>query len=200
MAPRGVYAHKGFVRITKEMLNDFIRFCHREDIHAILSLVKRPHQLAVKLYEKETGIKITLGTAYKNIDRIMYIYERGTKNDDHSHNASKEYEEEINEHKKHTHKRMTKDSLKDYIRFTFRDDIASILKDENVDIMKRINNVVRLYEMESGIKMLPKTAFNQIGRWKIINDEVVEFNSKDVMLSDSVDEEEEDTYIVEVLK
>lgn len=51
-------------RITKEKLMDFIRFCFREDIAELLTQVKKPHQLAVRLYENETGIRISPKTAY----------------------------------------------------------------------------------------------------------------------------------------
>ena len=60
--PRGVYNRKGFVRTTKESLNKFIKFCHRFNIAEKLKIVKRPHQLAITLYEKETSNKISSQT------------------------------------------------------------------------------------------------------------------------------------------
>ena len=62
--PKGVYEHKPHVRITKEELMKFVRFCFRPDIADVLAEVKQPHLLAVRLYEKETGIKINPKTAY----------------------------------------------------------------------------------------------------------------------------------------
>ena len=51
----------------------FAAFCLREDIAQQLQQVVRPHQLAVKLYEKETGIKVRPVTAYRQHGRWAMI-------------------------------------------------------------------------------------------------------------------------------
>ena len=45
----------------------------RDDIATQLENVVRPHQLAVKLYENETGIKISESTAYKQRGRWRMV-------------------------------------------------------------------------------------------------------------------------------
>ena len=163
--PRGVYDRKGFVRTTKESLNEFIKFCHRFDIAEKLKIVKRPHQLAVTLYEKETGIKISSQTSSKNLEKIMkdvtveefvtFLNENDLK---HMHSNS-EYEEEVNEHIAHKHKRITIPMLEAYVKFTFRDDIKNILDDETIDLKNRVMKVVKMYKDETN-----KDIFSSIQR------------------------------------
>ena len=62
--PKGVYEHEPHERITKAQLMEFIRLVFRPDIAEQLEKVKQPHILSVRLYEKETGIKINPKTAY----------------------------------------------------------------------------------------------------------------------------------------
>ena len=62
--PKGVYEHKPHERITKAQLMEYGRFVFRSDIAEQLAEVKQPHLLAVRLYERETGIKINPKTAY----------------------------------------------------------------------------------------------------------------------------------------
>ena len=57
----------------KEDIKAFASFCLREDIAQQLERVVRPHQLAVKLYENETGIKILPTTAYKQRGRWQLV-------------------------------------------------------------------------------------------------------------------------------
>lgn len=75
--PKGVYPHKrhqpGASRITAERLKDFVRFTRRPDIAEQLAQAKRPHYLAVELYHKETGIKISYQCAYKQRGKWVEI-------------------------------------------------------------------------------------------------------------------------------
>ena len=59
--------------LKKEDLRNYAAFCLRDDIAEQLHKVIRPHQLAVKLYEKETGIKVPPTTAYKQRGRWALI-------------------------------------------------------------------------------------------------------------------------------
>ena len=59
--------------MTKADVRAFAAFCLRDDIANQLQLVVRPHQLAVKLYEKETGIKVPVSTAYRQRGRWATI-------------------------------------------------------------------------------------------------------------------------------
>ena len=71
--PRGKYTRTPHARISKEELKKFIDFTFRDDIKEQLDKVKRPHQLAVNLYEAETGIKISPQTAYNQIGKWTKI-------------------------------------------------------------------------------------------------------------------------------
>ena len=68
--PKGI-KHK--THLTKSETKDFMMFCFRDDIAKQLEQVVRPHQLAVKLYEKETGKKISTTTAYNQNGRWQMI-------------------------------------------------------------------------------------------------------------------------------
>ena len=59
--------------LKKPDIRAFAAFCLREDIAQQLQQVVRPHQLAVKLYEKETGIKVLEATAYRQYGRWAMI-------------------------------------------------------------------------------------------------------------------------------
>ena len=59
--------------MTKADVRAFAAFCLRDDIANQLQLVVRPHQLAVKLYEKEIGIKVPESTAYRQHGRWRLI-------------------------------------------------------------------------------------------------------------------------------
>ena len=59
--------------LKKDDIKDFVKFCLRGDIANELENVIRPHQVAVKLYENETGIKIPQTTAYKQRGRWRII-------------------------------------------------------------------------------------------------------------------------------
>lgn len=71
--PSGQYPRTPHTRINKEELKKFIEFTFRDDIKEQLEKVKRPHQLAVTLYEAETGIKISPQTAYNQIGKWTKI-------------------------------------------------------------------------------------------------------------------------------
>ena len=73
MSPRGVYIRKKHGRITKAELKKFVLFTMRADIKSQLDQVKRPHQLSVKLYEKESGVKISSQTAYNALNKWILI-------------------------------------------------------------------------------------------------------------------------------
>ena len=64
---------KHSTHLTKSAVRAFATFCLRDDIADQLDKVVRPHQLSVKLYENETGIKIPVSTAYKQYGRWMMI-------------------------------------------------------------------------------------------------------------------------------
>lgn len=73
--PKGVYQHKPMPnRITKDEVTEFVKFCFRPDIAHQLQLANRPHQVAVKLYEIETGKVISTQTAYKQRDKWECLY------------------------------------------------------------------------------------------------------------------------------
>lgn len=73
MCPRGIYPRQKHQRITKDELKKFVRFCMRDDIKKQLDLVKRPHQLSVKLYEIESGVKISSQTAYNSMNKWILV-------------------------------------------------------------------------------------------------------------------------------
>ena len=59
--------------LKKADIRAFAEFCLKDDIAQQLEKVIRPHQLAVKLYEKETVIKVPSTTAYKQRGRWTMI-------------------------------------------------------------------------------------------------------------------------------
>ena len=61
------------VRSISGNISDFVKFCFRDDIAKQLEKVQKPHILAVKLYENETGIKISTQTAYRQRDKWIMI-------------------------------------------------------------------------------------------------------------------------------
>ena len=69
-AKRGI---KHASHLKKAEVKAFVLFCLREDIAQQLEQVVRPHQLAVVLYERETGIKFPQSTAYKQRGRWQMI-------------------------------------------------------------------------------------------------------------------------------
>ena len=70
--PKDIHtSHKSHMK--KDDVKEFVRFCFREDIANQLSKALIPHQLAVDLYEKETGKKVSLQTAYKQYGRWQMI-------------------------------------------------------------------------------------------------------------------------------
>lgn len=86
--PRGVYERKPRVkkpntqprtRIDDETLKEFVMFTFRNDIASILECVRYPHQLAVELFYKETGVIIKPITAYHQRGRWMMVNGELTK-------------------------------------------------------------------------------------------------------------------------
>lgn len=71
--PKGVYNHKPHKRCTKEELKAYVEFTFRKDISEKIIKAKVPHQLAVALYYKETGITIPASTAYNQKGRWEVI-------------------------------------------------------------------------------------------------------------------------------
>ena len=59
--------------MKKADIKEFVMFCLRDDIADQLAKVYRPHQLAVELYEKETGKKVSTTTAYNQQGRWAMI-------------------------------------------------------------------------------------------------------------------------------
>lgn len=66
--------------------------------------------------------------------------------------------------------KITKQQLKDFVKFCFREDIATELE----KVKKPHLLVIQLYEQETGIKVNPQTAKKQEGKWVMINGEVYE--------------------------
>ena len=58
--------------------------------------------------------------------------------------------------------------IKQFIEFCFRDDIANQLAQSN----KPHILAVKLYYNETGIKINPRTALNQSGKWILINGQI----------------------------
>ena len=69
--PQPGFKHESHLK--KPDIKAFASFCLRDDIANQLQQVIRPHQLAVKLYEKETGIKVPTPTAYRQHGRWAMI-------------------------------------------------------------------------------------------------------------------------------
>ena len=72
----------------------------------------------------------------------------------------------VYEHKPHA--RITKAQLMEFVKFTFRPDIA----DQLAEVRQPHLLAVRLYEQETGIKINPKTAYAQKGKWIEIGGEI----------------------------
>ena len=66
--------------------------------------------------------------------------------------------------------KITKQQIKDFVKFCFREDIAKEL--EKVKTPHLL--AVQLYEQETGIKINPRTAQRQSNKWIMINDEIYE--------------------------
>ena len=66
--------------------------------------------------------------------------------------------------------KITKEQLKEFVKFCFRDDIAKEL--ERVKTPHLL--AVQLYKRETGITINPQTAKRQEGKWIMINDEIYE--------------------------
>ena len=58
--------------------------------------------------------------------------------------------------------------IKQFIEFCFRDDIAEQLANSN----KPHILAVKLYDEATGIKINPRTALNQSGKWILINGQI----------------------------
>ena len=70
------------------------------------------------------------------------------------------------------HERITKEELKNFIRFTFREDIAERLA--NAKYPHKL--AVELYEEETGIIISAATAYRQRNKWAEINGKIVRVN------------------------
>ena len=66
--------------------------------------------------------------------------------------------------------KITKQQIKDFVKFCFREDIAKEL--ERVKTPHLL--AVQLYEQETGIKVNSQTAKRQNGKWIMINGEIYE--------------------------
>ena len=99
---------------------------------------------------------------------VTFLNENDLK---HMHSNS-EYEEEVNEHIAHKHKRITIPMLEAYVKFPFRDDIKNILEDETIDLKNRVMKVVKMYKDETNEDILLNPATKQIGKWKMIDNMV----------------------------
>ena len=146
--PKGVYDHKPRNRITKAELKKFVLFTFREDIADRLAKERYPHQVAVKLYEQETGITISSQTAYKQKGKWEYhVY--------HDPVTGLKTREELLEHKPGPFvKRSTKAEVQQYVDFRNRPDIMDAVKGDPKPYLKAIE----LFESETGIKITPLTA------------------------------------------
>ena len=66
--------------------------------------------------------------------------------------------------------KITKEQIKDFVKFCFREDIAKEL--ERVKTPHLL--AVQLYEQQTGIKVNPQTAKRQNGKWIMVNGEIYE--------------------------
>lgn len=64
------------------------------------------------------------------------------------------------------HGKTPKQEILKFVEFCFREDIAKQLEKETSPHLL----AVRLYEEATGIKIKPKTAYAQRGKWVMIND------------------------------
>lgn len=145
--PKGVYERKAHSRITKDDVKNFVRFCFREDIAQQLEKARKPHMLAVSLYENETGIKISTQTAYQQKGKWTKVGDDIVK---------------IGERKpRSSNNRITKAELEDFVRFCFRDDMAELIGNDIHSYAKAAD----LYTRHTGKSFSPITARNQKGRW-----------------------------------
>lgn len=67
------------------------------------------------------------------------------------------------------HGKTPKEEILKFVKFCFREDIAKQLEKETSPHFL----AVRLYEEETGIKIKPKTAYAQRGKWMMENDRLV---------------------------
>lgn len=67
------------------------------------------------------------------------------------------------------HGKTSKQDIEKFVRFCFREDIAKQLEKERSPHLL----AVRLYEEATGIKIKPKTAYAQRGKWMMENDRLV---------------------------
>ena len=74
----------------------------------------------------------------------------------------------VYDHKSHS--RTTKAEIKALVTFCFREDIANRLK----KAPKPHILTVSLYEEETGIKISKQLAYNQRGKWMVVNGELIE--------------------------
>ena len=146
--PKGVYEHHPRKRITKDTLKAFVLFTFRDDIAKRLERERYPHQVAVKLYQDETGIVISSQTAYKQRDKWEHHIYRDTQ-------TGKIIREDVTEVlTQPRHKRATKADISRYIEFRNRDDIKDYLKDKP----KPFELAVDIFEQETGIHISVITA------------------------------------------
>lgn len=66
--------------------------------------------------------------------------------------------------------KITKQQIKDFVKFCFREDIATKLE----KVKKHHLLAIQLYEQETGIKVKPQTAKKQEGKWILINGDIYE--------------------------
>ena len=64
--------------------------------------------------------------------------------------------------------KTTKEQIKEYVKFCFREDIANQLQQVKEPHLLAVN----LYEKETGIKIKPSTAKRQTDKWIMINGEI----------------------------
>lgn len=156
--PKGVYDHKAHSRISKADLKEFIRFCFREDIANQLAEVSKPHLLSVKLYEDETGIKISSQTAYNQRDKWMMI--------------NNDLVETTERKARKASTRITKAELEDFVKFCFRDDIAELIGND----VHSYAIAADLYTQHTGKPFSSITSRNQKGKWILIDGEPLKVN------------------------
>lgn len=73
----------------------------------------------------------------------------------------------VYQHKQH--KRITKEELINFIKFTFREDIAAQLTGAKYPHKL----AVELYEAETGLVISPQTAYRQRNKWTVVNGKIV---------------------------
>lgn len=145
--PKGVYDHNPRSRTSKAEIKAFVTFCFREDIANLLEKAPKPHILAVSLYEKETGIKLSKQLAYNQQGKWMMV-----------NGVIIETRERKPRAQCH---RITKAELEDFVRFCFRDDIAELIGND----VHSYTKAAELYSQHTGKPFSPITARNQRGKW-----------------------------------